>query len=98
MKKNYFWSILAGIVFFFSLGIKGPVSLFPLMTLPIMATLYAERRKAALVSMSVMIIVFSTIFSYFYLYQPAFESFFSTYLDRQLLPTILVIESKLVVL
>ena len=88
MKKNYFWSVLAGVVFFFSLGIKGPVSLFPLMTLPIMATLYAERRKAALVSMSVMIVVFSTLFSYFYLYQPAFESFFSTYLDRQLLPTL----------
>lgn len=89
LKKNYWWSVLAGIVFFFSLGIKGPVALFPLMTLPIMATLYSEHRKAALVSMLIMIVVFSSLFSYFYLYQPAFESFFSAYLDRQLMPTLL---------
>ena len=89
IKKNYWWSVLAGIVFFFSLGIKGPVALFPLMTLPILATLYSEHRKAALLSMLIMIVVFSSLFSYFYLYQSAFESFFSSYLDRQLMPTLL---------
>lgn len=89
MKRNYWWSALAGIVFFFSLGIKGPVSLFPLLTLPILATLYAEKRKAAIYSMFIMIITFSGLFSYFYLYQPAFESFFSAYLDRQIVPTLL---------
>lgn len=86
MKKNYIWSLLAGIVFFFSLGIKGPVSLFPLMTLPIMATLYPERRRAALYSMIIMIVVFSAIFAYFYVNQPAYENFFSSYLTKGLLP------------
>lgn len=88
IKRNYFWSALAGVVFFFALGIKGPVSLFPLVTLPIMATLYPEHRKAALWSLFTMITSFSALFSYFYLYQPAYSEFFSTYLDRQLLPTL----------
>lgn len=89
LKRNYFWSVLAGIVFFFALGIKGPVSLFPLVTLPIMATLYPIHRKAALISLSILVLSFSVLFSYFYLYQPVFEEFFSQYLHRQLRPTLL---------
>lgn len=89
IKRNYFWSVLAGITFFFALGIKGPVALFPLMTLPIMAVLFPEHRKPALISMTIMILSFSTIFSYFYLYEEAFSQFFSQYLDRQLIPSLL---------
>lgn len=89
IKRNYFWSVLAGVTFFFALGIKGPVALFPLMTLPIMAVLFPEHRKPALISMIIMIVSFSSLFSYFYLYEEAFSQFFSQYLDRQLIPSLL---------
>mgnify|MGYP000312515494 FL=1 len=89
IKKNYFWSSLAGVLLFLGLGIKGPVALFPLMTLPILAVLFPEHRKASLISMLVMVLSFSFIFSYFYVYQPGFSAFFEKYLDRQLIPTLL---------
>lgn len=60
---------------FVALGIKGPVALFPLMTLPIMAVLYPEHRKAALTSMVLMVFSFSLLFSYFYTYEINFSTF-----------------------
>ena len=87
-KRNYFWSGLAGLAFFVAIGIKGPVGLFPLVTLPLLAVFFPEHRKAAFISMFTMVVVFSSLFSYFYLYQPDFEKFFNGYLDRQLLPTL----------
>lgn len=89
IKKNYFWSALAGVLLFIGLGIKGPVALFPLMTLPILAVLFPKYRKASLFSMLIMILSFSLIFSYFYIYQTGFSAFFEKYLDRQLIPTLL---------
>jgi len=89
LKRNYFWSALAGVMLLIGISIKGPVALFPLMTLPIMAVLFPEHRKAAILSMVTMILSFSTIFTYLYLYEPKFSAFFEGYLDRQLLPTLL---------
>jgi len=40
------------------------------------------------VSLFSMVVVFSALFSYFYIYQPDFQKFFNGYLDRQLLPTL----------
>ena len=54
-----------------------------------MATLYPIHRKVALISLSILILTFSILFSYFYLYQPVFEELFSQYLNRQLRPTLL---------
>lgn len=87
MKRNYFWSALAGVLFFVGLGIKGPVALFPLIVLPLLAVIFQEHRKAALISLTVWIVSFSTLFTYFYLYQPDFTKFFERYLDVQLLPS-----------
>ena len=89
LKRNYIWSVVGGLVFFVALGIKGPVALFPLMTLPIMAVLYPEHRKAALTSMVLMVFSFSLLFSYFYTYEINFSTFFNGYLNKQLFPTLL---------
>ena len=87
-KRNYFWSALAGVAFFIAVGIKGPVGLFPIVTLPLLAVFFPEHRKSAFVSLFSMVVVFSALFSYFYIYQPDFQKFFNGYLDRQLLPTL----------
>ncbi len=89
IKRNYFWSVLAGVMLLIGISIKGPVALFPLMTLPIMAVLFPEHRKAAILSMVTMTFSFSAMFSYLYLYEPNFSAFFQGYMDRQLLPTLL---------
>lgn len=89
IKRNYFWSVLAGVMLLIGISIKGPVALFPLMTLPIMAVLFPEHRKAAILSMMTMTFSFSAMFSYLYLYEPNFSAFFQGYMDRQLLPTLL---------
>lgn len=87
-KKNYFWSALAGILFFIALGIKGPVALFPLIVLPLVAVLYKEYRTNALISAIVMILSSSILFTYFYTYVPDFAKFFEGYLNQQLLPSL----------
>ena len=87
-KKNYLWSALAGILFFLALGIKGPVALFPLIVLPLIAVLFKEFRVNALISMVVMTLSSSVLFSYFYTYEPDFAKFFEGYLNQQLLPSL----------
>ena len=87
-KKNYFWSALAGILFFIALGIKGPVALFPLIVLPLVAVLYKEYRTNALISAIMMILSCSLLFTYFYMYVPDFAKFFEGYLNQQLLPSL----------
>jgi hypothetical protein len=87
-KKNYLWSALAGVLFFLALGIKGPVALFPLMVLPLVAVFFKEFRVNALVSMVVMVLSSSILFSYFYTYEPDFAKFFEGYLNQQLLPSL----------
>ena len=87
-KKNYFWSALAGILFFIALGIKGPVALFPLIVLPLVAVLYKEYRTNALISAIIMILSCSLLFTYFYMYVPDFAKFFEGYLNQQLLPSL----------
>jgi 4-amino-4-deoxy-L-arabinose transferase-like glycosyltransferase len=89
MKRNYLWSAIAGVLFFISLGIKGPVALFPLVTLPFLATIFPEYRKSAIISVLFLIVVFSTLFSYFYVFVPEFAKFFEHYLNIQLFPSIL---------
>lgn len=87
IKRNYFWSFLAGILFFIAIGIKGPVAGFVIMVLPILALLFPEHRKAAMKSGLFMIISFSVLFSYSYVYIPDFAKFFEGYLNKQLFPT-----------
>jgi 4-amino-4-deoxy-L-arabinose transferase-like glycosyltransferase len=87
-KKNYLWSALAGVLFFLALGIKGPVALFPLMVLPLVAVLFKEFRANALISMVVMVLSSSVLFSYFYTYEPDFAKFFEGYINQQLLPSL----------
>ena len=87
-KKNYFWSALAGILFFIALGIKGPVALFPLIVLPLVAVLYKEYRTNALISAIIMILSCSLLFTYFFMYVPDFAKFFEGYLNQQLLPSL----------
>lgn len=88
IKRNYFWSFLAGVLFYISLGIKGPVSGFVIMVLPVLALLFPEHRKSAIWSGLVMIVSFSILFSYSYLYLPDFTKFFEGYLNRQLIPSL----------
>lgn len=87
-KKNYLWSALAGVLFFIALGIKGPVALFPLIVLPLVAVLFKEIRVNALISLSLMILTSSILFSLFYTYEPDFAKFFESYLNQQLLPSL----------
>lgn len=87
-KKNYLWSVLAGVLFFIALGIKGPVALFPLIVLPLVAVLFKEFRVNALISLSLMILSSSVLFSFFYTYEPDFAKFFESYLNQQLLPSL----------
>lgn len=89
MKRNYFWAFLGGIALFVSVGIKGPVGLFPLVVLPVFAVLFPEHRRASLYSLSAMIVSFSVIFAAFYTQEPGFKALFEGYLDRQLVPTLL---------
>ena len=88
LKRNYFWSALAGVLLYIALGVKGPVGAFVIMVLPVLAVLFPEHRKASLWSGIVMIISFSVLFSYSYLYVPDFTKFFEGYLNKQLMPTL----------
>lgn len=88
LKKNYFWSGLAGVLLFLAVGIKGPVGLFPLVVVPLLGVLFPEHRGASFWSMSAMIVVFGTLFAYFFTFEPEFNKFFDGYLNRQLLPTL----------
>jgi 4-amino-4-deoxy-L-arabinose transferase-like glycosyltransferase len=89
IKRNYTWSAIAGLLFFVSLGIKGPVGLFPLVTLPLLAVLFPEHRKASFIGMAVMIIAFSVVFSLFYIYNSDFNLFIDGYLNNKILPILM---------
>ena len=88
IKRNYFWSALAGVLFYIALGVKGPVGGFVIIVLPIFAVLFPEHRKASLWSGLAWMTVFSLLFSYSYLYIPDFNKFFEGYMNRQLMPTL----------
>ena len=88
MRGKHWWSAIAAITLIAAAHIKGPVGLFPLITLPLIAVLYPEYRKNAFVGLTVFSITSGFVISLLVFYLPGYENNIMQYLDQQVLATL----------